>query len=284
MNDSVPDSDVNKFHAELDHASEKAKLTIKKMLEDLGISDVGMAHVMAQSFYLRLPAFMANWTIERDKRLAAAELMIVHCVGLKMYDDMIDGDQAVSNFDMTGGVHLMSHAIRGLTSLAQDGAVSDLFLENYGEIWRSITVYKGRQSVSSLEQWIESASVQGGKVFECYAAAACMISRNKSSIAAARRFTDGFGKIIVMYDDFVDFLEEDEIDGNIAHLYQTGKVSRDGILDVLEQARSDALAGIATSRCAYDISKIVNAKADGMLAKLVEFNERTGQREVQECR
>lgn len=275
MNNSPINLDVNNFHAEMNRASENAKRTVNRMLKDMEISDAGLSHVMAQSFYLRLPAFMANWTLESDKRLAAAEHMIVHCIGLKMYDDMIDGDQAVSNFDMTAGSHLMMDAVHGLRNLAGDCRVVDVFLENYRDIYRSITLHRGRQLVSTLEQWIESASVQGGKVFECYAVAACMVSGNESSIAAARRFSDGFGKIIVMYDDFVDFLDTNETDGNIAHLYQIGKSSRSDILDVLERARTDALAGIADSNCAYDISSIINAKADGMLAKLVEFDERS---------
>jgi hypothetical protein len=284
MNCSPMSGDVSKFHAELNQASENAKITINRMLKDMAISDAGLAHVLSQSFYLRLPAFMANWTIEREKRLVAAEQMIIHCVGLKMYDDMVDGDQAVSNFDMTGGVHLMSHAIHNLTRLAKDGEIVDLFLENYGEIWKSITQYRGRQSVSTLEEWIESASIQGGKVFECYAVAACMVSGSKSSIEGAKKFSDGFGKIIVMYDDFVDHLEANELDGNIAHLYRIGEASRDAIVEILEQARSDALGGIAASSCAYDISSIVNAKADGMLAKLVEFDGRDTRREVADSR
>lgn len=252
----------DQFSLEIDQASENAKISFSAILTDLGISEKGLNYVLGQSFYRRVPGLFCVWIADKDRRIKASELMIIHCIGLKMVDDIIDDDHGIENSDLFLGVQLMQYAVCKMHEMSPDSGINNLFLEQYQVIYRDICKSKGRGVLENSEAWLKSASIQGGSVFSTYGLAALMIDGSGQSRTAVSDFCIGFGRLVVLLDDFVDYIERDERGGNIAHLYRQGLVTQKEICDILEECLILCQSGFDASVCAHDISQTVGSIAD----------------------
>lgn len=252
---------IGEFSNEIDVASAAAKSTIEKILASQGVSGKGLNHALNQPFYYRVPGLFSVWISDSTKRIKAAELMIIHCIGLKMIDDIVDNDHDIDHCELILGAHLMQYAILHMADMAGTAhmEVHRLFFESYHSIYGSICSNNGRSKIDSLDSWITTANIQGGEVFSCYGMAASLIENHNAKQGGINDFCKGFGRLVILLDDFADYVDLNEEDGNLAHLYKSGEISKAEILTILEDCWNLCKTSFETTEASHDLLPVTSS-------------------------
>lgn len=201
-------------------------------LAAVGMSDAGLDYVRTLKGYPKTPYYMTLWVRSAAVRREVGVGICMHSIGVKLLDDLIDGDQALDSKDQVFGVFLIQKASTVLCSHDRPVEVLRVMEADFCKIWRQ-EVRERRVPPQTLAEWNAGARVKSGLFLGDYAAVACLAGGAAGSVAAARDFAEAFGTLYMMGDDWMDYEEMGESEGNLAHLLATGKADPDSFTELV---------------------------------------------------
>ncbi len=239
-----------------------------EMLTDLGMTPEGVQFVVDMKGYPRIPYFIALWVEDPRQRLELGAAACIHCIGIKLLDDLLDADQPLSRWDQILGVYLMQSSAATMGRYENAGATLQVFAEDYRTIWR-LQLEEMRERPAALQPWIRFASVKSGLLLATYAASACLAAGVPAAVEVAREFAIAYGVLFMIGDDLRDHVALGEEGGNLAHLVLTGRVDAAELIAEIRRWQDRACRALEARPVVYDLRAFIRAFSDH-LAAIVE--------------
>jgi hypothetical protein len=238
----------------------------RRVLSAAGMSRDALAYVMDMKGYPRIPYFAVLWVGDRARRIRLGSAVCMHAIGIKLLDDVLDGDQPFAVSDLMLGVLLIQVSTAELGGHDNAGEVLRQFERDYKVIWAH-QLEEAKTPALSLRDWVRYARVKSGLMMADYAAVACIAAGHPDASQPARRFAEAVGVLFMAGDDLRDFRELGERDGNLGFLLDDGRVSADDA--DAELSRWMTVAGDATRTLPphHDVLPALESFAVGLKAQ-----------------
>jgi hypothetical protein len=236
-------------------------------LADLGMSPRALAYVDSLRLYQRAPFLVAAWVPEAALREELSVAVAMHLIGIKLVDDLLDGDTDFERVDLGLGVQLIQGATRTLASHAHGARVLEVLEEDYRRIWQG-QVREKRTPAASFGEWREAAELNAARCLGCYAEAATLAGGDAASVEAARAFARGFAFLVRIADDLLDY-GRGEREGNLGHLAALGLTGTPQIHALTEEMRALARAAVALRPPVHDLAPVIDRYADDIVLRIL---------------
>ncbi|GGK06691.1 hypothetical protein GCM10010123_40590 [Pilimelia anulata] len=236
------------FKAEMADSHARVVARCLAELAELGMSAAGLAYVRELRGYPRTPYYATLWVRDPRARRAIGEGLGVHAVGVKLLDDLIDGDTPLGPRDQIFGAHLIMLGAALLAGRERPADVLAALVADYRDIWRQEVVEVTAPHPATLDAWLAAARIKAGVMIANYAALACLAGGAPDGVPRARSFGEALGVLYMIGDDVTDF-DDGERAGNLVHLVATGRVDRAALAAAIGGWRDRAAAAAAGTVC-----------------------------------
>lgn len=247
----------NEFKAEMDIVQQQVLDRVLPTLAELGMTEEGLTFVRELKGYPRTPYYTTLWVLDDTQRKDLGVAICIHAIGIKLLDDIIDADQPLSPRDQIFGIFLLQMAEAIIGGYHNVHEVLKTFEMDYKQIWRQ-EVHEKRVAPDTLEDWIEAARIKAGLMLANYGAVVCLASDLTEWVEPARTYSEALAVLYMMGDDWTDFEELGEREGNLAHLIGTGKVSMAELTEAVGFWQRRANEAAKQGQTACDIEPFVN--------------------------
>lgn len=246
------------FMEEWKHVEDIVRSDLLRHTTDLNMTPACTAYVQKLRGYHRLPYLTTMWVQDVQLRRSLGVAFGIHCVGIKLLDDLIDQDQEFHPIDLALGSQLINIGVASMCAHANSALIANSISEDYRVIWAQ-QWSEINCPARDLESWCRYAWVKAGLVMGCYAQVAQLAAGSKNLVQAARAFAENYGILVMMSDDLKDYIDLHETAGNLGHLIASDHI---GIPDLRKRVASIAAAAIepmTTSHMAHNIELVVTA-------------------------
>jgi hypothetical protein len=255
------------FEREWDRAHAEVRARVNGVLRDLGMSERALAYVAELRLYQRAPFLVTQWVRDPSLRSEMTEAVALHLIGIKLVDDLLDGDTDFDRWDLGLGVQLIQGATRALASHAHAHRVLAVLEEDYRRIWQG-QLREKREPAETFEEWHRAAELNAARCLGCYAEAATLAGGDPAAVEAARAFARAFAFLVRIADDALDYARG-ERHGNLVHLLEGGALDVADVHALVEQMRSEGRRAAAMHAPAYDVAPVVDRYADDVLHRIL---------------
>jgi hypothetical protein len=253
------------FRQEWDEVARRVRAENQAVLTDLGMGPETLAYVLKFRGFAKFPHLTTMWVLDPDLRMELGVHCGMHCIGIKLVDDLLDGDQPYPSSDLGMGVYLIQRAICQIGQHANPAAVLECTQRDYAVFWR-VQLDEMKRPPENKAEWVACASVKSGLIIANYGEMACLAGDARESIAPSRDFGLAIGNLGMIADDLVDYVKLGQRAGNLGHFIKTGVVSRQEVVDLVEEQRQTAKRSLrAGGPIAHDIDAVVDFYADDIL-------------------
>jgi hypothetical protein len=242
---------------------------ITDRLAGIGMTADGLRYVRQMKGYPRIPYFASLWVPDPVQRRELGVAICTHAMGIKLIDDLMDGDQPIQPWDQILGMFLTQSSTAVFGGYHRPAEVLRVFDEDYEVIWRE-QINEAQRPAHDLDSWIHYASIKSGRMMMCYASAACLAADVPDRLPAARAFCEAFGVLFMIGDDIRDHRDLGEAGGNLCHLIRTGRVSREQAVAATRWWRAEALRALDESPPEFPITEFMADFADRLITTLLE--------------
>lgn len=253
------------FRQEWDEVARRVRAENESVLTGLGMGPETLAYVLKFRGFARFPHLTTMWVLDPDVRMELGVQCGVHCIGIKLVDDLLDADQPYPSSDLGMGIYLLQRAVCKIGQHANPAAVLDCTQRDYAVFWR-VQLDEMKKPPENKAEWIACAEVKSGLIIANYGEMACLAGNALESIEPSRVFGRAIGNLGMIADDLVDYVKLGQRAGNLGHFVKTGVVSYDEVVDLVEQERRVAKQALrAGGPIAHDIDDVVDDYADDIL-------------------
>jgi hypothetical protein len=242
---------------------------ITDRLAGIGMTSAGLEYVRQMKGYPRIPYFASLWVPDPVQRQELGIAICTHAMGIKLVDDLMDGDQPIRPWDQILGMFLTQSSTATFGAHRRPAEVLRVFDEDYEVIWRE-QINEAERPAHDLESWIHYARIKSGRMMMCYASAACLAADVVERLPAARAFCEAFGVLFMIGDDIRDHRDLGEAGGNLCHLIDSGRVSRDAAVAATRWWRAEALRALDEFPPEFPIAGFMADFADRLITLLLE--------------
>jgi hypothetical protein len=254
--------------AEWDEMHQDSRARVVADLRAYGATPQALEYIGTRRLYLRSPWFFSVWVPEREDRREVSYDLARHMVGLKLFDDLLDQDSGLDQFDHGYAQALWNASLHSLCRRSED-PLRILRLFDEGFVPMSVSqVQVERAPARTMAQWRSYADQYGAGVMGCYAAVGTVSGNRLDAVDAAYALGFGFGMLITVADDLTDYDTQGKREGNLGQLLLTGAATVEDITGLVEQMRALAVGG-ADVPPVYDVEPVIDAYADDVLGRLL---------------
>jgi hypothetical protein len=252
------------FRREWDDVAAEVRAECLEVLTDLRMGEEALAYVKRFRGVPRFPHLSVQWVLDAGVRRRLGVHAGLHCVGIKLVDDLLDGDQPYPARDLGMGVYLVQRATSQFGQYANPAAVLASSQRDFATFWR-VQLDEMRRPPETREEWLACASIKSGLLIASYAEMACLAGDVPDSVAPSRTFSQCMGTLVMIADDLVDYVKLGQRDGNLGHFLRTGRVSLGEIHEMVETLRADSRQALRQAPTAYALDSVVDDFADDVL-------------------
>jgi len=255
--------------AEWDIAYEEARARILDGARDHGALPATVEYISAMRFYIRSPFPLTLWVPDPTVRMELTCDLAMHIVGMKLLDDLIDGDNDVDRYDLGGCLLLQHRAVRGLTARAQEPRhILEVLDDEFVTI--GVGTHRSRsEPAQNLAQWRDRAEAYGSAFLGCYGTLAAIAGGVPEAIGPANLLGRRLGMIVTIADDLTDYYRNGQRTGNLGHLIKTDQVTTTEVAELVEEMRSSAAGLLRESPPVYDVTPVVDLYADDVVTRIL---------------
>ena len=141
-------------------------------LSGIGMTPDAYDYATSLRAHIRTPVFCTFWCLDPALRDALNRGIALHCLGIKLVDDLLDQDTRFSSVDLAPGVYLIQTGTAFLCTVAPPEKTHETLKQYYSRIWRC-ELAELRKRPSTFEEWLHTARIKAGEILECYTAIAC---------------------------------------------------------------------------------------------------------------
>lgn len=255
------------FALDWDRSHAFVRTHVLESLADLGMSAEALEYVSGLRLYLRAPFLATAWVPDRTRRRTLASAVGSHLIGIKLVDDLVDGDRSLERWDLGLGVQLIQKGTRMLASASNPARVLELLDEDFRRVWQGQVREKLRPA-GTFDEWCAAAELNAARCLGCYAEAATVAGGSPDLVDAARTFAAAFAILVRIADDLLDY-QRGERDGNLAHLLAVGRTSEAEIRTLVEEMRFAASSAARSGPVSHHLSSVAEMYADDVLYRML---------------
>lgn len=219
--------------------------------------------------YPRVLYLCAAWIEDPSIRFRAGTAFCVHAAGMKLMDDIIDGDQNVRPRDLILGHVFCEDAVEAFNSINPEIPLVSDFHGRWMPIW-NCALSEADNSIVTVEQWRENALRKSGQWMAAYGEAACRLSGRFDLAPAVTSILETAGIIYMISDDIRDHSELNEVDNNIFALLTAGLASQDAVIGLFENQVRYLLGALEKCPPFFDfwpaLLPVINRSRDKLIA------------------
>jgi hypothetical protein len=235
-----------------------------EILGEVRMSQHGLRYVADLKGYPRIPYLSVIWVPVRTTRVDLGTAVCMHAIGIKLLDDLLDGDQDLDRWDQILGVYLIQVTSAVFSGYPHASEAMRRFENDYRTIWR-MQLEEARAPARSLDEWVRYARIKSGLMMACYADVACLAGTVKHCVPSARDFAEAIGVLFMIGDDIRDHAESGETRGNLVELIRQGQIDRKGAIVTITAWCSQALCAIRRNPPVYDLSSFVSSFSNKLI-------------------
>ena len=210
--------------AEWDKATRLALERADLLIERLGRSKQLRVYVSKLKIYSRVPYICAAWVPHQSERIEIGSALCMHAMGLKLLDDLVDGDQPLSPTDLASAYPICEYASEIFRKASGGFPIVDECLFEWSLMWRYVMAEPGN-STRSLSEW--EAGARRKSLLALYVGTVCNALKTPGLRHRIGRAMESVAVIGQIVDDFKDFETLGERNSNIASMIKEGMVDRD---------------------------------------------------------
>jgi hypothetical protein len=256
--------DEKGFKTEWEAVGREVSAECLRILEGLGMGKECLEYVGRFRGIPMFPHLAASWVADGALRRELGIHAGVHCVGIKLIDDLLDLDQPYPRWDLGMGVFLVQAATSRFGQYANPAEVLAAAEEDFRTFWR-VQLEEVHAPPDTRDDWLACARVKSGLPMAAYAEMACLAAGLREAVAPAREVCQCLGTLVMIADDLVDCLKLGQTSGNLGHFVRRGDVSTGEVEEMVEELRRTALRRLDEVPVAVDIRFVVDAYADDVL-------------------
>jgi hypothetical protein len=190
---------------------------VERVLRPLDLSPDAYQYALAQRGPQRVPFLCTLWCPDAEKKELLNRGIGLHCLGIELMDDLLDGDTGLAMGDLSIGAYLIQVGTSLLCTAGNTAAIHHTLERHYQNIWR-YQLRELRHRPSTYKEWLEVARVKSGQVLVSYTHVVCYASDIQPDPKIHDDYADALGTLIMVRDDLKDYQETGELTGNIVWL------------------------------------------------------------------
>lgn len=221
---------------EWEAASASVLQQVDQLLLSLGASAAIRSYLQQMKGYPRVLYMCAAWVSEPQLRFGLGTAFCQHSCGLKLIDDLIDGDQDLSPRDLVSGHVFCEDAGARYSALVPGHRIS----EDWRGTWMPIYGYvfqEPDQVITSYPVWLAGAVQKSGKLMAAYCRAAMTAETDRPLVDLAADAMEAIGVLYMISDDVRDHAQQGERVSNLLELVHSGHVDAGEVLATLTDLR-----------------------------------------------
>lgn len=227
----------NSSMGEWQDASRFVLKQLDDILQRLGRSDALRTYMQEMKGYPRVLYMCAAWIDEAALRFNLGTAFCIHSCGLKLIDDLIDGDQDLSPADLVAG-HVFCETASDIYSRELPG---HRLSHGWSDTWMPIYEYVFQEPdnvITSYPVWLDGAVRKSGNLMAAYCRAAHVGDADAAFVDLAADAMNAIGVLYMISDDLRDHTLLDERQSNLVELIRTGEVDAADVLATLNDIRA----------------------------------------------
>lgn len=252
------------FFREWNDVTERVHRKCHDTLARIGVSERGLAYVDHFQGVAKFPYLVTAWIPDSSLRMALGVHAGVHCVGIKLIDDLLDCDQPYDSWDLGPGVYLVQMATCEMGQYHNSKEVLEIHRHDFDLIWKA-QIGEARRPPATPDEWLQCARLKSGRLLATYGAAASLAANIPEAVQPSRIVGECIGTLVMIADDLVDHAKLGQTRGNLGSFLKDGTVSCEHVASMIEELRQTAFRALEISRTAHDIGFFINILADDVL-------------------
>jgi len=194
---------------------------------------------------------LAGWIADPVRRRTAGLAFTLHCMGTKLFDDIIDADTCFSGSELLATGHEMLMTSLGhLSSIQGQETFITLYNRRWPEIWKVVRGEPTRR-IDTLGDWLATAHVKCGCILAFYAEVAAILGGHPQQVPTVRAAIEPLGTVFTALDDFRDAANGTEDHANLKVLILRGTIGRESARAALLKAAAQFRTGLDAARPAF---------------------------------
>jgi len=197
---------------------------VTESLDQIDAPERAIKYCHNLGLYRKVP-YLITYCIEdtafrKDAMIAIGK----HIISMKMLDDLADQDSDLDTMCLVCcGLNLLQESLAEFSRLCPDAPINSML---HGETQRITKggMERDRSPGVDFKTWRARCDRYGGGFLRIYGRVAGLLLAKQRVSELSGRFSYGFGTIITIADDMVDYDKKSERVGNLAHLMRTGVV------------------------------------------------------------
>lgn len=203
-----------------------------QLMAEFGTPASLIVYVHLRKGWMRKLYPTAAWVRDGDLRRRLALANGLHCLGLKLLDDIIDEDTDFRGRELIVGQQFCMRALE----LVNEAGALPAFFRDYQAVWGPITRHITKEPTTpilSLKQWEQSANVKAGDVLAAYARFCFCAEDRLDEFEAVRPAFHAFGTIFTVLNDYLGRDRPTEAHSNLFALIGQGVIQPAEVADLI---------------------------------------------------
>jgi hypothetical protein len=220
---------------------------IARVLSQLDMSPDAYEYASSQRGPQRVPFLCTLWCPDPEKKDVLNRGIALHCLGVELMDDLLDGDTGLAVSDLGIGAYLIQLGTSLLCTAGRPSAVHATLERHYRNIWR-YQIRELRDRPSTYKDWLDVARVKSGQVLVCYTEIVCFASGIEPDPKVQGDYADALGTLIMVRDDLKDYQETGELTGNLVWLLRERRTDVEAVSALIEELREQGQSALRRSK------------------------------------
>jgi hypothetical protein len=222
-----------------------------EVMDDMEISQSMREYVHRRKGTARKLYPAAAWVRDPALRLKLGTASCLHCLGLKLLDDIIDADTPYDNRELIVGTEFCTKAY----VMMNEVGVLPAFFQDYRQVWmpqlRHVTK-EPTTPIHTIGEWERSTNLKAGEVIACYARFCFAAEGRLADFVTVRPVFRALGIMFTIINDYTGRQKPTEQHANLFALIARGLIRQDAVVALMNRSYSDFLQGISALPPQFD--------------------------------
>ena len=222
--------------------------------------------------YLKVPYLitycMDDPVFRKDAMIAIGK----HIIAIKLLDDAADEDTSIDSMSLVCvGMNLLQESLAELNALCPGTQINSILHIEMQRLTQSL-MERRRSPGVDFPSWLARCHGYGGGFLRIYGRISGILLSNQRFVELGGRFCFGFGTIITIADDMVDYDKKSERIGNLAHLIRTGAVDIYSVDQTVRGMAYMCRQSVQDASCEKFMLETISAYADDVTNRLLPLH------------
>jgi len=237
---------IHLFDTESRSALDLMMYEANDVMERMGVSQELVTYVGKRRGTTRKLYPAAAWLRDPKLRLQLGTASCLHCLGIKILDDIIDADTPYANRELMVGTELCGRAYE---MMASHDVLQKFFLD-YSDRWMPLWRHVTKEPVTDivdLAAWERSTNAKAGDIIAFYAHFALAVDGRLDLFENVRPALRGLGVMFTVVNDYTGRDKPTEAHSNLFALMAAGRIDPDDVVELMEEYYRRFEEGIAAT-------------------------------------